>query len=97
MNLLDFLFQLFFKRPNKGQPLQTESGNQKHMSPMKQLIHEIRVKTHELMQDLEKFGNNGNKAAGKRVRKTSLELEKLYKDFRKRSVHETPVPEEPKN
>lgn len=31
---------------------------------------------------------NGNKAAGARARKISLELEKLMKDFRKLSIEE---------
>lgn len=58
---------------------------------MLNLIRQIRHTTHDIMHDLEKF-EQGNKAAGKRVRKASLELEKLYKEFRKRSVSETPQP-----
>lgn len=90
MNFLKFIFNVFFGwlRPHR-KPRQTESGNRKHFNYMLNLIHRIRHTTHDIMHDLEKF-EQGNKTAGKRVRKNSIELEKLYKEFRKRSVNETP-------
>ena len=37
--------------------------------------------------ELNKNVNQGNKAAGKRARKASLELEKLFKEYRRLSIH----------
>lgn len=96
MNFLRFLFNVFFgwlrpHRSHEGKPRHAEHGKPNRLNRMLNLIRKIRHTTHDIMQDLEKF-EHGNKAAGKRVRKTSLELEKLYKEFRKRSVHETPAP-----
>lgn len=54
---------------------------------MKELIIKIATTTKPIMDDLGKFAA-GNKTAGQRARKASVELEKLYKEFRKRSVHE---------
>ena len=56
---------------------------------MVKLIKNIADTNASFMADLEKFAKQGNKTAGLRARKTSLELEKLYKEFRKRSVHES--------
>lgn len=56
---------------------------------MVELIRNIAETTASFMADLEKYAKQGNKAAGQRARKASLELEKLYKEFRKRSVHES--------
>lgn len=52
---------------------------------MEELIKNIKEGTEVFMQNLEKFAG-GNKSAGMRARKASLELEKLYKQFRKESV-----------
>lgn len=52
---------------------------------MEELIIKIQTLTGSLAADLSKF-NDGNKAAGARARKATLELEKLYKQFRKESV-----------
>ena len=100
MNFFQFLVDVLFgHRHPKPKPRQAEPDNQsrskcdcKHLSYMQDLIHKIRHTTHDIMHDLEKF-EQGNKAAGKRVRKNSLEIEKLYKEFRKRSVYETPKKE----
>lgn len=96
MDFLRFIFNVFFgwlrpHRSHKGKPHQTESGKPNRLNRMLNLIRQIRKSTHDIMHDLEKF-EQGNKAAGKRVRKNSIELERLYKEFRKRSVHETPAP-----
>lgn len=55
---------------------------------MEELIIKIQTLTGSLSGDLSKF-NDGNKAAGARARKATLELEKLYKQFRKESVAES--------
>ena len=40
----------------------------------------------ELVEKINAQVENGNKAAGTRARKASLELEKLLKEFRKASI-----------
>lgn len=52
---------------------------------MENLITNIQTIAGELAANLGKF-SEGNKAAGARARKNTLELEKLYKQFRKESV-----------
>lgn len=52
---------------------------------MKELIKNIEEKVSAFTTDLAKSGE-GNKAAAARARKTSLELEKLFKQYRKESV-----------
>ena len=49
---------------------------------MPKIEHEINVFTENAKLQLEK----GNKAAGTRARKSALELTKLMKEFRKKSV-----------
>lgn len=94
MNFFRFLVDVFFGplRYRKRKAHRAHSLQHKHFYRMRNLIHNIRHTTHAAMQDLEKF-EQGNKTAGKRVRKYSIELEKLYKEFRKRSVSETPKAE----
>lgn len=53
---------------------------------MKELIEKINASFETLKADAELQAEKGNKAAGTRARKTSLELEKLLKEFRKVSV-----------
>ena len=53
---------------------------------MKELFDSIQAKMIEFNNDLNLNVNKGNKAAGVRARKASLELEKLLKEYRKRSV-----------
>ena len=53
---------------------------------MKELFNNIQAKLIEFNHELNLNVNNGNKAAGTRARKASLELEKLFKEYRKRSV-----------
>lgn len=52
---------------------------------MEELAKEISAKMAVLDKDM---NNNvkGNKAAGARARKASLELEKLFKEYRKKSI-----------
>lgn len=92
-----FLFGVFFwwLRPRKkhkirNKPHQTESGNPKPKIKMTELIKKIAEENDRMVVDLNKYAS-GNKAAGLRARKSTLALEKLYKEFRKRSVHESPV------
>lgn len=53
---------------------------------MKELLVEINAKMQAFRVDADKFSESGNKSAGVRARKTTLELEKLFKQFRKESV-----------
>lgn len=52
---------------------------------MNDLIKQIQSEIDSLDENLDKY-KQGNKAAGLRARKNSLELEKLFKTFRKESV-----------
>lgn len=52
---------------------------------MEDLIKSIQTVQANLNTNLEAF-LKGNKAAGLRARKNTLELERQYKEFRKRSV-----------
>lgn len=94
MNIFEFLVDVLFgHKHKKHQPKETlrvaDSTQPLTQLTMKALIKKIRQTIHGLMHDLEKF-EQGNKTAGQRARKASLELEKLLKEFRKRSVHEMP-------
>ncbi|GGK00669.1 MULTISPECIES: histone H1 [Parabacteroides] len=53
---------------------------------MKELVERINVAIGEFSTNANLQVENGNKAAGTRARKASLELEKLLKEFRKVSV-----------
>lgn len=55
---------------------------------MKAICEKINVLFAQFSEDTTKQLEKSNKAAGSRARKTSLELEKLLKDFRKASVEE---------
>lgn len=87
MMILQFIRSLFYGGDTS---YQTKSGNLKTTTTMVELIKNIADTNASFMADLGKFAKLGNKAAGQRARKASLELEKLFKEFRKRSVHETP-------
>lgn len=54
---------------------------------MKELVEKINSLTAEFAKDAALQVENGNKAAGQRARKTSLEIEKLLKEFRKESIN----------
>ncbi len=53
---------------------------------MKELIEKIEAAYGEFRSDAGLQLEKGNKAAGTRARKSSLELEKLMKEFRKQSL-----------
>lgn len=53
---------------------------------MQELIEKINASFETLKDDATLQIENGNKAAGTRARKSSLELEKLLKEFRKASL-----------
>lgn len=53
---------------------------------MKELFDNIQAKMIEFDHELNLNVDKGNKAAGARARKISLELEKLFKEYRKQSV-----------
>lgn len=56
------------------------------MEEIKNLVEQINAKYTEFTKDAEALVNAGNKAAGARARKASLEIEKLTKEFRKKSI-----------
>ncbi|MDE6556143.1 MAG: histone H1 [Duncaniella sp.] len=53
---------------------------------MKNLVEQIANGFESFAKDAAAQVENGNKAAGARARKVSLELEKLLKQFRKHSI-----------
>ena len=53
---------------------------------MKELVEKISEVYNSFEKDAQAQIENGNKAAGTRARKSSLELEKLMKEFRKLSL-----------
>ena len=53
---------------------------------MKELIEQLEQKTTDLFRDAQSQLDKGNKAAGLRARRTSLEMEPLLKQFRKMSL-----------
>ena len=53
---------------------------------MKDLYNDIQAKMIEFSAELNVNINKGNKSAGARARKLSLELEKLFKEYRKKSI-----------
>lgn len=55
---------------------------------MNELIAKIKELNEALLVDATAQVEKGNKAAGTRARKASLELEKLLKEFRKVSLEE---------
>jgi len=56
---------------------------------MEELLKQIAEKVATFNKDANAQLVNGNKAAGTRARKSSLELEKLMKSFRKISLEES--------
>ena len=55
---------------------------------MNELIAKIKELNEALLTDAVAQAEKGNKAAGTRARKASLELEKVLKEFRKVSLEE---------
>ena len=56
---------------------------------MNELIEKIKEVSEVLLVDAAAQAEKGNKAAGTRARKASLELEKVLKEFRKLSLEES--------
>ncbi|MGI0105850.1 histone H1 [Salinimicrobium sp. WS361] len=56
---------------------------------MKDLIENIQSTFESFQTDANTQLQDGNKSAGTRARKSSLELEKLLKEFRKASIAES--------
>ena len=56
---------------------------------MNELIGKIKELSNSLLEDAALQAEKGNKAAGTRARKASLELEKVLKEFRKVSLEES--------
>ena len=61
----------------------------KKLKAMNELIAKIKELNAALVADAEQQIEKGNKAAGTRARKASLELEKVLKEFRKASLEES--------
>ena len=55
---------------------------------MNELVAKIKELRNAFFMDAQLQTEKGNKAAGTRARKASLELEKLLKEFRKASLEE---------
>ena len=53
---------------------------------MKKLVSTLEEKMSFFAENAKAQAENGNKAAGMRARKVSLEIEKLMKEFRKESI-----------
>jgi hypothetical protein len=53
---------------------------------MEELVNKIKAECEALTTDANLQIEKGNKAAGTRARKSSLDLEKLLKEFRKASL-----------
>lgn len=64
----------------------SQLNNRKIRKTMEKLVSEILAKMEVFKTDAALQVEKGNKAAGTRARKVSLEIEKLMKQFRKDSV-----------
>lgn len=53
---------------------------------MKELVEKVAAAYEAFQKEAKAQLENGNKAAGTRARKASLEIEKAMKDFRKKSL-----------
>lgn len=56
---------------------------------MKNLVEKLQASFAEFEKDATAQIESGNKAAGTRARKASLEIEKALKEFRKKSIEAT--------
>ncbi len=56
---------------------------------MEELVNKIKAEFDAFAKDASLQIEKGNKAAGTRARKSSLDLEKLLKEFRKASLEES--------
>ena len=53
---------------------------------MEKLLQEIKTQLEDFAKNAEAQVEKGTKAAGTRARKATLELTKLFKEFRKKSI-----------
>ena len=60
--------------------------NEKNKRIMKELVEKVAALYADFAKDANAQIENGNKAAGTRARKASLEIEKAMKEFRKASL-----------
>jgi hypothetical protein len=56
---------------------------------MEELLNKVKAEFEAFGKDADLQAEKGNKAAGTRARKSSLDLEKLLKEFRKASLEES--------
>jgi hypothetical protein len=63
--------------------------NLKQQQTMENLVKEIETQIEVFAENVQSHVEKGNKAAGARARKATLELTKLFKEFRKQSVEST--------
>jgi hypothetical protein len=75
-------FDYYFKKERTF--AQTIINNTKRI--MKELVEKISALVADFSKDANAQIENGNKAAGTRARKASLEIEKAMKEFRKASL-----------
>ena len=93
-NLETICFTIFFSNlaTNYGKAGKYITGNNinlKKLSIMNELIAKIKEMSEALLVDAAAQAEKGNKAAGTRARKASLELEKVLKEFRKVSLEDS--------
>ena len=89
-NIENVCFTRFFSNlaPKQGKVFLNDI-NLKQLSIMNELIAKIKEMSDALLVDATAQAEKGNKAAGTRARKASLELEKVLKEFRKVSLEES--------
>lgn len=71
---------------NKSTPITNNKKQKMTMEQLSKLAAEINAEIAVLQTNLEANVNKNNKAAGVRARKSTLKLEKLFKEYRKNSV-----------
>ena len=54
---------------------------------MKKIINDINIKVEEFTKEADKFVEKDVKAAGRKARKKIRELEKLFKEFKQKSLN----------
>ena len=78
---------MFISGKNVFLPIIINEENIKRI--MKELVEKIEALVADFNKDANAQIENGNKAAGTRARKASLEIEKAMKEFRKVSLEES--------
>ena len=78
---------MFISGKNVFLPIIINEENIKRI--MKELVEKISALVADFSKDANAQIENGNKAAGTRARKASLEIEKAMKEFRKVSLEES--------